>query len=74
MSLVTKAAIARDHNAPLIIDDVALRAPGRREVLVEMKASGLCHTDLSIVQGNFPFPLPAILGHEGAGYRPRLRT
>jgi S-(hydroxymethyl)glutathione dehydrogenase/alcohol dehydrogenase len=67
MSLITKAAIARDHNAPLIIEDVALRAPGRREVLVEMKASGLCHTDLSIVQGNFPFPLPAILGHEGAG-------
>jgi len=65
--LRTRAAIATEHGKRLIIDDVELRAPQAGEVLVQMKASGLCHTDLSAIDGNFPVPLPAILGHEGAG-------
>jgi S-(hydroxymethyl)glutathione dehydrogenase/alcohol dehydrogenase len=67
MSILTKAAVARNEGSPLTIENVTLRAPRSNEVLIEMKASGLCHTDLSIMQGSFPFPLPAILGHEGAG-------
>jgi S-(hydroxymethyl)glutathione dehydrogenase/alcohol dehydrogenase len=67
MSILTRAAVARDNSSPLTIEQVTLRAPRSKEVLIEMKASGLCHTDLSIMQGCFPFPLPAILGHEGAG-------
>jgi S-(hydroxymethyl)glutathione dehydrogenase/alcohol dehydrogenase len=67
MGLKTRAAIAPGLNERLIIDEVELRAPGPGEVLVEMKASGLCHTDLSVIEGKFPVQLPAILGHEGAG-------
>lgn len=67
MSMITRAAVAHAYNEPLIVDEVELRDPRASEVLVAMKASGLCHTDLSIMKGSFPFPLPAILGHEGAG-------
>lgn len=67
MHIQTKAAIALGNGAPLIVDDIQVRAPGPNEVLVEMKASGLCHTDLSAMEGKFPVKLPAVLGHEGAG-------
>jgi S-(hydroxymethyl)glutathione dehydrogenase/alcohol dehydrogenase len=67
MAIVTRAAVASGVGQPLVIDEVDLRSPGPGEVLVQMKASGLCHTDLSIIEGKFPVPLPAILGHEGAG-------
>jgi S-(hydroxymethyl)glutathione dehydrogenase/alcohol dehydrogenase len=67
MSLRTRAAIAQSHGAPLIIDEIEVRPPLAGEVLVAMKASGLCHTDLSAMDGKFPVRLPAVLGHEGAG-------
>lgn len=67
MHIQTKAAIAMGNGAPLIVDEIQVRAPGPNEVLVEMKASGLCHTDLSAMEGKFPVKLPAVLGHEGAG-------
>lgn len=67
MTMTVRAAVAPGHNQPLTIENVDLRAPQAGEVLVQMKASGLCHTDLSVIQGNFPVPLPSILGHEGAG-------
>ena len=67
MHIQTKAAIALGNGAPLIVDEIQVRAPGPNEVLVEMKASGLCHTDLSAMEGKFPVKLPAVLGHEGAG-------
>ena len=67
MGLRTRAAIAQGHGQRLIIDDIDVRAPLAGEVLVEMKASGLCHTDLSAMEGKFPVRLPAVLGHEGAG-------
>lgn len=63
----TRAAIARSAGERLIIDDIEVRAPQTGEVLVAMKASGLCHTDLSAMEGTFPVRLPAVLGHEGAG-------
>jgi len=67
MSLRTRAAIAAGNGDPLIIDEIEVRPPAEGEVLVEMKASGLCHTDLSAMEGKFPVKLPAVLGHEGAG-------
>lgn len=48
-------------------DDLEVRAPGHGEVLVRIGAAGLCHTDVSVVDGTIPWPAPAVLGHEGAG-------
>jgi S-(hydroxymethyl)glutathione dehydrogenase/alcohol dehydrogenase len=67
VGITIRAAIARGNGQPLIIDEVTLRAPAAGEVLVQLKASGLCHTDLSCNEGTFPQTMPAILGHEGAG-------
>lgn len=51
----------------LVIEDIAIDSPGPREVLVRTAAAGLCHSDLHYMEGNFPHPLPAVLGHESAG-------
>lgn len=67
MRFEVRAAIAPDVGQPLVIETVALRDPADDELVIGMKASGLCHTDLSIMEGKFPMPLPAVLGHEGAG-------
>ncbi|MDI3422089.1 Zn-dependent alcohol dehydrogenase [Streptomyces luteolus] len=56
-----------DGEAPLVVDDLEIRAPGPGEVLVRVAAAGLCHSDLSVVDGTIPFPVPVVLGHEGAG-------
>jgi S-(hydroxymethyl)glutathione dehydrogenase/alcohol dehydrogenase len=50
-----------------VVDDLAVRDPGPGEVLVAVSAAGLCHSDLSVVDGTIPFPVPVVLGHEGAG-------
>src|SRR5215469_1968247 len=64
----TKAAIATKAGAPLTIETVDLAPPGPGEVLVEIKATGICHTDEFTRSGGDPEGLfPAILGHEGAG-------
>jgi alcohol dehydrogenase len=47
--------------------ELTLDPPGPREVLVRMRAAGLCHSDLSVINGDRPRPLPMVLGHEGAG-------
>jgi S-(hydroxymethyl)glutathione dehydrogenase/alcohol dehydrogenase len=52
---------------PLTIEDVDVDKPIGREVLVKTVASGVCHSDLHFVDGYYPFPTPAILGHEAAG-------
>jgi S-(hydroxymethyl)glutathione dehydrogenase/alcohol dehydrogenase len=62
-----KAAILREARAPLEIAEVALDAPGPREVLVRTRACGLCHSDLHFIEGSYPHPLPCIPGHEAAG-------
>ncbi|MGA9206772.1 MAG: zinc-dependent alcohol dehydrogenase family protein [Terriglobales bacterium] len=51
---------------PLTIDEVELAPPGRGEVLVKISAAGLCHSDLSVIDGNRPRPTPMALGHEAA--------
>ena len=52
---------------PLVIEEVELAPPGRGEVLVEVKAAGLCHSDLSVINGSRPRPTPMVIGHEAAG-------
>lgn len=48
-------------------DDVEVRAPGLREVTVRIHRAGLCHSDVSVIDGTIPMPPPIVLGHEGAG-------
>jgi len=52
---------------PLVVQEVDLEGPGPGEVLVRIAAAGLCHSDLSVINGDRPRPLPMALGHEGAG-------
>src|SRR5690606_37514191 len=64
----TRAAVAWKAQAPLTIEEVDLQGPQAGEVLVEVKATGICHTDYYTLSGADPEGLfPAILGHEGAG-------
>ena len=62
-----KAAVFHGPNQPLSIEDVEIDQPREREVLVRTVASGVCHSDLHFVDGFYPFPAPAVLGHEAAG-------
>ena len=63
-----KAAIALEKGKPLIIDHVDLEGPKKGEVLVEIKSTGVCHTDAFTLSGSDPEGIfPSILGHEGAG-------
>jgi S-(hydroxymethyl)glutathione dehydrogenase/alcohol dehydrogenase len=63
-----RAAILEAPNKPVVIvDDVEIRAPRVGEVRVAVKHCGLCHSDLSIINGSFPAQLPIILGHEASG-------
>ncbi len=62
-----KAAILMEPGQEMSIEDVGLDAPRGREVRVRVLASGLCHSDLNVVNGHLPHPLPVILGHEAAG-------
>ncbi|SDV46016.1 alcohol dehydrogenase catalytic domain-containing protein, partial [Chitinasiproducens palmae] len=64
----TRAAIAWEAQKPLSIEEVELAGPKAGEVLVEIKATGICHTDYYTLSGADPEgAFPAILGHEGAG-------
>ena len=61
-----KAVVATDVNQVSVLD-VELDAPKIGEVLIRMQATGVCHSDISIANGTIPYPLPCVLGHEGAG-------
>ncbi|MFJ8664429.1 alcohol dehydrogenase catalytic domain-containing protein [Streptomyces sp. NPDC093600] len=50
-----------------VVHDLVVREPGPGEVAVAVRAAGLCHSDLAVVDGTIPFPAPVVLGHEGAG-------
>lgn len=67
MSIPTRAAVVESGGAPFTLSDVELDEPGPYEAVVRMVATGLCHTDLGVASGGLPFPLPGVLGHEGAG-------
>ena len=62
-----KAAVFHAPNQPLTIAEFEIDRPMPREVLVRTVASGVCHSDLHFIEGLYPFPTPAILGHEAAG-------
>ena len=55
------------QSRPLTIEEVDLDPPGPGEVLVRIRAAGLCHSDLSVIDGNRPRPMPMVLGPEAAG-------
>ena len=61
-----KAAVFHAAHHPLTIEDVEVAKPKRREVLLRTAYAGLCHSDLHFMEGLYPFPTPAVLGHEGA--------
>ena len=63
----SKAAILWETNKPWSVEEIELDDPKAGEVLVEMKASGMCHSDEHLMTGDLPFALPIIGGHEGAG-------
>ena len=62
-----RAAILWEHGAPLSVEPAELSPPAANEVLVEVKAAGVCHSDLHAANGDWPMRLPLCLGHEGAG-------
>ena len=62
-----QAAVMRANNVPLEIEEVSIDDPGPGEVLVKTVASGVCHSDLTVIEGGLPVPPPSILGHEPAG-------
>jgi len=63
----TNVAILWETGAPLSVEEAELEAPHASEVLVEMKAAGVCHSDLHPARGDWPMRPPLALGHEGAG-------
>ena len=52
---------------PMVIEELDLDGPGEGEVLVEVKGAGLCHSDLSVINGSRPRQTPMVLGHEASG-------
>jgi S-(hydroxymethyl)glutathione dehydrogenase/alcohol dehydrogenase len=67
MTATTRAAVFSTPGAPLAMEELHLADPGPGEVLVRIKASGVCHSDLHVVDGGWPVDGPMVLGHEGAG-------
>jgi Zn-dependent alcohol dehydrogenase len=67
MPVETTAAVLRRFGEAQTVERVQLRDPGPGEVLVRLHAAGVCHSDVGQADGDWPFPLPTVLGHEGAG-------
>ena len=67
MSRKARAAVCREHNQPVVVEELTVDSPKRGEVMVKLAACGVCHSDLSAITGTIPLPLPLVLGHEGAG-------
>lgn len=67
---IMKAAVAKEFGKPLQIDEMPVKRPGENEILVKVMSSGVCHTDLHAIDGDWPVKpkLPLIPGHEGVGY------
>lgn len=67
MPVETTAAVLHGFGEPFRIEQVVVRDPGPHEVLVRVLAAGVCHSDVAQADGEWGLPLPAVLGHEGAG-------
>ncbi|MDC0134716.1 zinc-dependent alcohol dehydrogenase family protein [Alphaproteobacteria bacterium] len=75
MSIKCKAAVIRTNKAtapykvsqPLTIEEINISPPQANEILVQVKGAGLCHSDLSVINGSRVMPMPLVIGHEGSG-------
>jgi len=67
MPLRYRAAVLHQSGTPLAIEQVFAGDPAPHDVVVRVRAAGLCHTDLEVIDGSLRYPLPMILGHEAAG-------
>ena len=75
MSITCKAAVIRNNklaepykiSKPLSIEEIKISPPLENEVLVKVMGAGLCHSDLSVINGSRVMPLPLVIGHEGSG-------
>ena len=67
MTTQATAAVLYQVKQPLVVEDVEVLEPGTHEVLVRWVANGVCHSDLHVITGDYPHPLPVVLGHEAAG-------
>jgi D-arabinose 1-dehydrogenase-like Zn-dependent alcohol dehydrogenase len=70
MPCKVKAAVTLGYQQPFVIKDVEVAPPGKDEILVKIVATGVCHTDAVMRDNPGVVPMPAILGHEGAGSLP----
>src|SRR5690606_17743064 len=64
---MVRAVVLPAVSAPLEVAEIALPEPGPGQVRVRLSAAGVCHSDLSLANGTLRQPVPAVLGHEGAG-------
>ncbi len=62
-----KAAVVRQLNSPVSVEEVEVESPKLGEVMVKMSAVGVCHSDFSVTNGTIPMPPPTVIGHEAAG-------
>lgn len=67
MTLHYRAAVLHRPHSPLQIETIAATPIAPSEVLVRVRAAGLCHTDLEVIDGSLRYPMPIVLGHEAAG-------
>jgi S-(hydroxymethyl)glutathione dehydrogenase/alcohol dehydrogenase len=67
MTTSATAAVLYQVKQPLVVEEVEVLEPGPHEVLVRWVANGVCHSDLHVITGDYPHPLPVVLGHEAAG-------
>jgi aryl-alcohol dehydrogenase len=61
------AAVLHERSTSFVLEDVAIEDPRTDEILIQIVASGVCHSDISVINGDLPLPTPIILGHEGSG-------
>ena len=67
MTLRYRAAVLHQAHTPLEIETIAAASIAPLDVLVRVRAAGLCHTDLEVIDGSLRYPMPIVLGHEAAG-------
>src|SRR5258708_1262147 len=72
MTLQYRAAVLHPAQTPLSIETVTAASLQPADVLVRIRAAGLCHTDLEVIEGSLRYPLPIVLGHEAAGIVERV--
>lgn len=65
--VTVRAAVLRDPGSPVSIEEISLAEPRSDQVRVQITATGVCHSDLSLANGTMPYPTPVVLGHEAAG-------